>query len=325
MSTPAAGAPLFLVPANSMRRDPAAAHKRAYVRILAEAFGAELIRFQDERQMLRDLIALRPTVVLTFNLPWYDRYGDLLIQALPPEVRLVSIHDDCRRQMHRRLPVVLDRSDAVISPVREPVLRQGQFPAIADKLWRLPYCIPREMPRYQLAASPRLKCLLAGAAGRSYPLRQRVLNDVPRQFVTRLPHPGYWRPEYGTACVGRHYLDCLHQHLCAFTCGSVYGCVVAKYFEIPYSGALLIAEDLPELSDLGFTAGTHFVAVDHRSDLPGVIREVCLNPDQFESMRRAGQCLANARHTESARQHDARRVADEILTRLGQTPQNTAL
>lgn len=308
---------LFVVPAASLRRDPAALHKYAYVRLIAEAFGAELFRFRDERTAAAEVLSFKPSLVITMNVPWYARVSDHLIRAIPQGTRLVTIHDDCRRQMHPQLANILDRSDAVIAPIREPVLRSDQFPSIAPRLWRLPYFIPDGLPEYAIDNVRNPQCLLPGRVSRNYPLRRRALRDVPSELLVRLSHPGYWRKSYDGATVGRAYFDQLHQYLGALTSGSVYGYVVAKYLEIPYAGTLLLAEDLPDLVEMGFEAGRHFVAIDQRTNLKQLLAHICENPEDYAEIRSCGQELVRARHTEAARRTAAQHMADEIVRRLG--------
>lgn len=308
---------VLAVPAESLRRDPAGYHKRAYVRLIADAFGADLLRFRNEAGAIRDVLLLEPSLVLTFNIPWYDRYSDWLIRVLPESTRLVTIHDDCRRQMHPALAAVLDRSDAVIAPIREPVLRNEQFPGISRKFWRLPYFVPGDAPHYAVNSQAQRKCVVAGATGPKYRLRTKALRELPQSLIARLPHPGYWRASYREATVGAAYFEFLNNHVCGLTCGSTYGYVVMKYLEIPYCGALLIAEDLPDLAEMGYEAGTHFVPVDQETNLGRLVGEVCSCPTAFRRVRESGQKLVEQRHTEQARWRDARRMAAEILRTLG--------
>src|SRR5690606_18014132 len=47
-----------------------------------------------------------------------------------------------------------------------------------------------------------------------------------------------------------------------FTCPSIYNYPVMKYFEALAAKSLLLAPTFPELEDLGFQPGKHFVSID---------------------------------------------------------------
>ena len=315
---------LFVVPALSWRRDPAAQHKRAYMGLLADAFGAQLYRFRDERTVAEEVLGFDPSLVITMNVPWYGRVSDALIRSLPDSIKLVTVHDDFRRQMHRRLASVIERSDAVIAPIHTPVLERCQFPEIEDKFWSLPYFIPSDVHEFEFNFDSTRKCLLTGRVNSKYPIRCRALRMVPKDLISYQPHPGYGQRTYELAVTGTDYIALLHEHLCAITCGSIYRYVVAKYFEIPYAGTLLIAEDLPDLGRLGFEAGRHFVAIDQATDLRELVSDICRNPDNYRPIRQAGQELVRRQHTEAVRRVEAKALADEVLQFLSLESRTTS-
>jgi hypothetical protein len=299
---------------------PAALHKYRYFSMLAEAFGARVLQVASEDQLAERLLQLRPSMVITANFPMYSVYSERWVHELPRSLPLVSWHDDLRREMNRHLPRILERSDAVISVLREAVLRPDQFPTIQDKLWRLPWFIPEQVAPFQLNGDPVLKCLMPGAIKNSRPLRRRAIKEINGRRLERLEHPGYGRSAYHGAIVGQAFYDFLHQFACVLTDGGVYRYTVAKYFEIPYTGALMLADPVPDLDELGFRAGQHFVAVEETTPLGPLVDDILSNFEQYRDIRAAGRDLIMQRHTEETRRQQAREMAAEMMDQFGLCP-----
>ena len=96
--------------------------------------------------------------------------------------------------------------------------------------------------------------------------------------------------------------------------------VVAKYLEVPYTGTLLLAEDVPDLAEMGYRAGEHFLAITQDTDLHSLVEDILTHLDDFQAIRRAGQCLVMERHTEPARLAEANQMAQSIRAALGLAP-----
>ncbi|HEY0157934.1 MAG TPA: glycosyltransferase [Thermoanaerobaculia bacterium] len=152
--------------------------------------------------------------------------------------------------------------------------------------------------------SPRPVVFVSGAMGEAYPLRRAM-----RELALRRPglavvheHPGYDLTfDHGNdPRVGRGYALAMQSCLAGFTDALVHQYVVAKHFEIPATGALLVADRVvaPQLADLGFIDGVHYVSAT-AEDLEPIV-ERALDPrfrDEVEAIRRRGHALVHARHT----------------------------
>lgn len=157
--------------------------------------------------------------------------------------------------------------------------------------------------------------LLSGAVNHYYPLRLRVkaMHERDPERVAYRPHPGYHCGyDYESdASVGRGYARTLNQYRVCFTDSLKYGYVVAKYFEIPATGALLLADAAVggQLARLGFVAGKHYVPVTGR-DLEERVAYVLdeANRAALDEVRRAGQALVRERHQTA----DRARLIDEV-------------
>ena len=149
---------------------------------------------------------------------------------------------------------------------------------------------------------------LSGAMTAHYPLRLKMkeLHERGSYPITYHPHPGYHcRYDYEEdESVGREYAENINGCRAGFTDSLVYKYVVAKYFEIPATGALLLADDSVSgpLKELGFIVNEHYVPVSEEN-LEERIRYVLdeSNHEELDEIRRRGQELVWERHKTSDR------------------------
>jgi len=167
--------------------------------------------------------------------------------------------------------------------------------------------------------SPENSILLSGAVSPHYPLR-RQLKELHAERVYSIsyhPHPGY-HCQYDHPAnenVGRGYAERINRFRAAFTDSLIYGYVVAKYFEIPATGALLVADDAVSgpLKDLGFTANEHYFPVS-KENLEDGIKYVLdkANHEELDEIRRSGQELVRSSHKTSDRARHINEVASVL-------------
>lgn len=156
--------------------------------------------------------------------------------------------------------------------------------------------------------------LLSGAISHHYPLRQqmKVLHGQRRYAIAYHAHPGYHcQYDYErNPDIGRGYAEKLNRYRVGFTDALKYGYVVAKYFEIPATGALLLADAAVSepLSQLGFIENKHYLPVS-MENLEERIRYVLdeANHEELDKIRRRGQELVWEKHKTSDR---ARQIDD---------------
>jgi hypothetical protein len=155
---------------------------------------------------------------------------------------------------------------------------------------------------------PENAIFLSGCVDRHYPLRQRLkrLHEQQTYAIAYHPHPGYHcRHDYGTSGdVGRGYAARIHNYRVGFTDSLIFKYLVAKYFEIPATGALLLADGAVtrQLKELGLTENRHYLSVSS-DDLEEKIRYVLdeKNRVELDEIRRRGQELVWERHKTSDR------------------------
>jgi hypothetical protein len=130
----------------------------------------------------------------------------------------------------------------------------------------------------------------------------------------RQSHPGY-AENYNHESdlrVGPAYARSIHRFRAGFTDGGTFRYVVAKHFEIPATGALLVADEaLAEpLKGLGFIKNVQYVPVSAQN-LEETIQYVLdeANRREIDRIRRCGQQLVLSNH----RTRDRARQIDEAL------------
>ena len=151
---------------------------------------------------------------------------------------------------------------------------------------------------------PENAILLSGFVGGLYPLRLQ-LKDLQRRSrcaIVQHEHPGY-RENYDyerDLRIGAGYARTIHRFKAAFTDALTFRYVVAKHFEIPATGTLLVADGTVRepLRQLGFIEDVHYVPVSGETleERISYVLDSCHN-DEIESIRRRGQELVLRKHT----------------------------
>lgn len=183
------------------------------------------------------------------------------------------------------------------------------FPEVA-KSRRVVWLPHSASPDFTLAANstPRNELFLSGAITEHYPLRERLnaLRESSFKKIIRHEHPGYHCQYNYTddGRVGRAFARRIWEHRAAFTDCSVHQYAVAKHFEIPATGALLVADIAIEepLKELGFLPGIHYFPVSD-ADLEERVRYLFCEEHLagLDGIRRNGQALVLERHRTSHR------------------------
>lgn len=172
--------------------------------------------------------------------------------------------------------------------------------------------------------SPENSLLLSGAVSQHYPLRQQVKELHAQQAYSIIyhGHPGYHcgYDHKGDENVGRGYAEKINRYRAGFTDSLIYGYVVAKYFEIPATGALLLADDAVSgpLKKLGFIENEHYLPVS-KENLEERVQYVLdeANHEELDVIRRAGQELVQSSHKTSDRARSINEVCSVFRQHAG--------
>lgn len=165
-------------------------------------------------------------------------------------------------------------------------------------------------PDFMLPCNPRPEnsILLSGAISCHYPLRQQLkaLQAQGSHSIAYHGHPGYYTGyDYDSdQNIGGGYAKTINRYRAAFTDSLTFRYVVAKYFEIPATGALLLADDAVSgpLRELGFIPNQHYLPVS-TDNLEEKIKYILdeRNHEGLDHIRRSGQKLVWDRHKTSDR------------------------
>ena len=265
-------------------------------------------------KLLRNLGEL-PTVVL-----FWEGYEFLAAHARAFErlgCRKYVFADDLhwRNEMMRAMKTLgFSYCDAILCTY-EPAFHRF-YPGLArekEVVW-VPHAASPDF-QLELNEHPEDAVFLSGAIDRHYPLRQEMLRLYQKKNHSLVlhDHPGYhcgYDYDRDTN-VGRHYAARIHRYLAGFTDSSRFRYTIAKYFEIPATGSLLLGDGAvgPALARLGLLEGVHYVSVSH-ADLEQRVAYVldARHREEIDAIRRRGQELVRERHTT---RHRTRQI-DEI-------------
>lgn len=149
--------------------------------------------------------------------------------------------------------------------------------------------------------NPINKILVSGSTGKTYHMRAKFVEEKDNYPIHVLPHPGYKILEH--SIVGQKYIDEINKYRIGFTCysNSKLPYIVSKFFEIPGSGALLLAfvvDIEKELQELGFIDMENYISINKKNfkeKLEWLFDEK--NNDEIERIRRNGFDFIHSHHT----------------------------
>jgi len=216
----------------------------------------------------------------------------------------------------------LNRANCLLSGCDE--LFRETYPEFKHKFELFPHFFAPSS-RYlslQFNEKPLMRCLLTGnvRSPYHYPFRSWISSCVLQgkvgvQKVDIMRHPRWQAPSRGKCVVEGvmrdEYAKILNRYFCSLATSSRWGCALAKYFEIPATGALLLANDAPGVREVGLIANKHFVPIDETNVFDRI--NYCLaNPKAYRNVRLEGMEYVRANHSVENR---AERIG-EILENL---------
>jgi hypothetical protein len=294
----------FLVPSTYERNPIVAKFVRLFGRV-AGRLGAEVVYCDDIHE--KDLPSDCPFVVVLKPVQLGRSGGFRGLLGLPRRIRVLGLWDDIHQgpggtryfsRNRRTITRFFRRCDAILCTYRDPFLRW--YPRYADRLVHFPHFLDLDdFASVPFNPAPMPKCVLSGALGSYYPLRNYAARNPD---VVVMAHPGYGagEAEVSGGFFGPAYARELARYRCAVTCSLVIGYAVAKFVELPAAGCLLLANDTPDLEVLGLRDGVNYVRVG-QDTFDRTLADVLARPEAFEPIRRAGFDLARARHTDRNR------------------------
>ena len=253
-------------------------------------------------------------VALSYAVPYHNRPQLPQSFLKANNTKLISYFGDlpcwynktCERNKRR----MFNRADVVMGGYHEKFLKW--FPEYVDKYEFFPaFFFPYE--RYACLEpnlKPIMKCLLIGSVRKHYPFRYlikgmykrntgglKMLMDVVKGSIK--------------VSAGK-YPAFLNSYFCAIATSGTNSCIVAKYFEIPASGTLLVGERKPELDLLGFKPYVHYVPITPKNVIEQ-IKKVLYHPKEYFEIREKGMRFVRRNHSDINRVIQFRRVLDRAL------------
>jgi spore maturation protein CgeB len=266
--------------------------------MVTDAFDYRQTGWDVEAVMDRLLEGTKPDLIfVSYHHGFTDRFQGLNRIKIPKVGFIGDSYDFLAEDGLRKAKTAFFRAtrfDALLSvyPHTDDMVRHGlgtRSIPILHSAWAVDPEIFRPLGlrrRYDIAS------LGAHTAGK-YPFRIAV-----RQYLDRQREHRFYRRQRVGPHDGPRFARALNRLRACFTCASVYGFTVMKYFEIPACETLLFAETTEALPVLGFRDGENFVAVtpeDFAEKFRHYLREV--PPETVARMTRAGRELILARHT----------------------------
>lgn len=227
----------------------------------------------DIRDILRK-IGFKPDFIFHYDIAWNYRFAPKITGLskinIPTGCLVIDIHYSPKK---RRRYFKKRKIDLIFSATKYPFL--AEFPEYKHKFRWLPFSInPSVYKDWGLEKS--IKYLLMGQfyceglenppkrippKGR-YPFREevfRIMSQYEQDEFVFHPHPGHYTRSK-KAMVDINYAKELNRAAIFFTCGGKFKYPVLKFFEALACNTLLLAETNPDIEELGFKDGVHFVA-----------------------------------------------------------------
>jgi len=200
-----------------------------------------------------------------------------------------------------------------------------KFSSLKDKFVFFPlYFAPHSRyTRLKLQEKPILKCLLTGhKSPKLYPIRREIIDTVAKKpryqrVITVMRHPRWhdpsplkkWEIE---ACINKSYAETLNKYFCSIATNSIYHYGLAKYFEIPAAGSLLLGVRTPDMDKAGLEPWTHYIPIS-RVNLFAQIEAVLTEPHVFSDIRKIGCSYVRHSHSVKNRIRQLQTLIEERL------------
>lgn len=175
-----------------------------------------------------------------------------------------------------------------------------------DKIYWFPHSF-NETFTIEYNHEPKNEIFLSGCINsETYPMRQRMLELKDKYPIDVLPHPKYCKNKLHNI-TGKKFIEKINEYRFGFTCclNKIIPYLIQKFFEIPGSGALLIAYDKhvkQQLNELGFRDMENYISVDE-ANLEEKIQWILdpVNLNLVEKIRFEGYNFINSTHTHKVR------------------------
>jgi len=147
--------------------------------------------------------------------------------------------------------------------------------------------------------NPIMRCLLPGAVNpKIYPLRSFVKKQSNNIDCKR--------------AIGNKYAELLNSYFCCLTSSSIFNYALAKHFEIPAAGSLLLADETSDLTKAGFVPNYHYVPVTKNNAI-AKIKHCLKKPHKYEHIRKQGMEFVRKNHSMINRIDELKTIFERIF------------
>jgi len=277
--------------------------------MLEEKCGFEIVRANEPE------IPSGAEIIVTYNIPHYNMQGPMADRLfnLNRKIKLISYMEfyrcyenviDCEKNMSK----IFDRSDLILRKADEDFRRR--YPQYMDKTVFFPefFAPYGRYGNFDFSETPINQCLMAGSSANSYlyPLRNYVLKNHDPLKIKAI------HTRAGRGFVRREaYAQLLNSYFCCIATSSCYNIALAKYFEIPAAGSLLLANECEDLKKIGFRAYKHYVPIT-RDNVFSQVDLVLNNPGDFLEIRKEGTEFVRKNHSIFNRFNQLKKIVGEI-------------
>lgn len=252
-------------------------------------------------------------LLLTFGFTGLSRQAISMCEG--GRVPLISIWDDlhyhtveARQRRHRLFGVAAQ----LLLPYGPTFLDMQEYKAYHEKAIFFPWFVPDASPEHTTPEVDRIgdRILLTGRVSDAYPLRKMALAVAASGGpIDILDHPGYQNRLDGAEgserfSTGARYWKRLSEYRASLVLRAspdfLRNYTLAKFFEVPGAGTLLVATPTPDMAHLGFEDGFNFVSIWPDQINAGCITEILHDPN-ISRIAAKGRELILMRHTITAR------------------------
>lgn len=240
---------------------------------------------------------------------WISSGTQLILEEslkIEKKIKVIYLLHGDHQYEKEHIEQLLNRGDLIVYTYGERL--RHEFAGLSKKLVFLPQCYgPRDVFDLPWNEEPTMKCLFIGHTNpkvypfRNYLYRQLTKEKKVQDMIIRMRHPRWesnlnlypWEIE---SAFLNGYATALNNHFCAIATASCYHQGVAKYFEIPATGALLLGEDVKDIRIAGLEPNKHFIPIKP-TNVIDKIRDCLSNPNKYNDMRQRTMKYVRANHS----------------------------
>lgn len=244
---------------------------------------------------------------LVFAVPYHNRPNiPLGLVKVDKKVKLIGFYGDLQcwnsSLCTKNKKIMFERYDIIIGAYKK--MFEEWYPEFVYKHVFFPdYFAPHEaFAKLPINKEPIMKCLLSGNARKQwYPFRTSLKDQIPASLLECIKN----------IVPFRNYPWFINKYFCAIAVSGKIPCTIAKYFEIPAAGTLLLAERFEDVDDLGFKPGVHYLPL-MKEDTEVQIETILRNPEEYKDIRHKGTKFVRTHHSINNRVNEFGKILEML-------------